>query len=70
MIFMNLFLYVCNLKTEFIWGWVENLAGKGENAGYQHFLLFPQILPKDFFSGSLKVGLYSKGLVYEYESCC
>ena len=21
---------------------VENLVGKGENAGYQHFLLFPQ----------------------------
>ena len=21
---------------------VENIAGKGENAGYQHFLLFPQ----------------------------
>ena len=29
---------------------VENTAGKGENAGYQHFLLFPQcfqsLLPK------------------------
>ena len=22
-------------------GWVENIMGKGENAGYQHFLLFP-----------------------------
>ena len=21
---------------------VENIVGKGENAGYQHFLLFPQ----------------------------
>ena len=29
-----------NLK--FILGRVENIAGKGENAGYQHFLLFPQ----------------------------
>ena len=24
----------------------ENIAGKGENAGYQHFLLFPQCFPK------------------------
>ena len=25
---------------------VENTVGKGENAGYQHFLLFPQCFPK------------------------
>ena len=25
---------------------VENIVGKGENAGYQHFLLFPQCFPK------------------------
>ena len=24
---------------------VENTVGKGENAGYQHFLLFPQCFP-------------------------
>ena len=29
--------------------------GKGENAGFQHFLLFPQCFHKAFFSGSLKV---------------
>ena len=34
---------------------VENTVGKGENAGYQHFLLFPQSFPKP--SGSLKVGI-------------
>ena len=34
---------------------VENIVGKGENAGYQHFLLFPQCFPKAFLSGSLKV---------------
>ena len=28
---------------------VKNTAGKGENAGYQHFLLFPQWLPKASF---------------------
>ena len=26
----------------FIFDRVENIVGKGENAGYQHFLLFPQ----------------------------
>ena len=25
---------------------VENNVGKGENTGYQHFLLFPQCFPK------------------------
>ena len=25
---------------------VENTAEEGENAGYQHFLLFPQCFPK------------------------
>ena len=33
----------------------ENIVGKGENAGYHHFLLFPQCIPKAFFSGSLKL---------------
>ena len=28
---------------------VENTVGKGENAGNQHFLLFPQCFPKPFF---------------------
>ena len=36
---------------------VENIEGKGENAGYQHFLLFPQCFQKASFSGSLKVGI-------------
>ena len=34
---------------------VENIAGKGENAGHQHFLLFPLCFQKFTFSGSLKV---------------
>ena len=29
-------------KSKFIYGRVENIVGKGENAGYQRFLLFPQ----------------------------
>ena len=38
-------------------GRVENIVGKGENAGYQHFLLFPQCFGKASFSRSLKVGI-------------
>ena len=26
---------------KFVLGTMENIVGKGENAGYQHFLLFP-----------------------------
>ena len=29
-------------KFEFVLEMVENIMGKGENAGYQHFLLFPK----------------------------
>ena len=36
---------------------VENIVGKRENAGYQHFLLFPQCFQKASFSGSSKVGI-------------
>ena len=36
---------------------VANTVGKGENAGYQHFLLFPQCFPKPSSLGSLKVGI-------------
>ena len=35
-------------------GEIENM-GKGENAGDQHFLLFPQCFQKASTSGSLKV---------------
>ena len=34
---------------------VENIVGKGENAGYQHFLLFLQCFQTASFQGSLKV---------------
>ena len=33
---------------------VENTVGKGENAGYQHFLLFPQVFSKAFFFRVIK----------------
>ena len=35
----------------------ENIVGKGENAGYQHFLLFPTTFQKASSSGLLKVGI-------------
>ena len=31
----------CNLKLKFVLRRVENSVGKGENAGYQHFILSP-----------------------------
>ena len=34
---------------------IGNTAGKGENAGYQHFLLFPQYFPKLSSQRLLKV---------------
>ena len=42
-------------KLKFILGIVETFLGKGENAGYQHFLLFPKCFQKPPSSGSLKV---------------
>ena len=34
---------------------LENIVGKGENAGNHYFLLFPQCFQNLFFSGLLKV---------------
>ena len=36
-------------KLNFDLGMVENIVGKGENAGYPHFLLFPQCFQKPSF---------------------
>ena len=44
-----------NLKFDL--GRVENIVGKEENAGYQHFLLFPQCFQRASSLGSLKVGI-------------
>ena len=40
----------------FVLNTIENFVGKEENAGYQHFLLFPQSFQKDLSSGLLKFG--------------
>ena len=42
---------------------VENIMGKGENAGYQHFLLFAQCFQKLSFPGSLAEPHSSVGIV-------
>ena len=41
----------------FLFDWLESIVGKGENAGYQNFLLFPQWFQKAFSSWVLKVGI-------------
>ena len=43
-----------------VFGRVENIVGKGEYAGYQHFLLFPQCFQKASFLGSFKVRIVWK----------
>ena len=40
----------------------ENIVGKGENAGYQYFLLFPQCVQKPSCPRSLKSVLCCKEL--------
>ena len=49
-------IYV-NEKLKFGLGTVEKIEVKGENAGYQHFLLFPQCFQKASFSRLLKAGI-------------
>ena len=41
---------------QFTFGRVENIVGEGENAGYQHFLLFPLCFQKMFYE-VLQVGI-------------
>ena len=41
-------------KLKFVLGRVENIGEKGENAGYQHFLLFPQCFQKLLFPSCIK----------------
>ena len=40
---------------------IENIVGKGENAGNQHFLLFPQCFHKFCLARSLKHSMCCKG---------
>ena len=49
-------------KLKYVLGLVENMVEKGENAGFQHFLIFPLWFQKSNLPGSLKVGMYGKEL--------
>ena len=40
---------------QFLLDRIEDIVGKGENAGVQHFLLYPQSFEKGFFWGMSKV---------------
>ena len=42
-------------KLIFVDGSVESIVGKGENAGYQHLLLFPQCFQKAYFSKVIEI---------------
>ena len=44
-------------KLKFVLERVENIVEKGENAGYQHFLLIPQCFQKLSIPEVLKVGI-------------
>ena len=46
-----------NKELKFVFGRVENIVGKGENAGNQHFFLFPQCFQKLSFVEVFKVGI-------------
>ena len=46
-----------NEKLKFVSRRLENIVGKGENAGYLHFLLFQQCFQKASFWGLLKVSV-------------
>ena len=46
-------------ELKFVLGRVENIGGKREYAGYQHFILFPQCFQKPSYTGSSKVVIVS-----------
>ena len=56
-------------KQKLFFGWSENIVGKGENAAYQHFLLFPQCFQKVSFLGSFGKVLNASQHLH-WVSCC
>ena len=49
-------------NSKFVLGRVENIVGKGENAAYQHFLLFHNVFKSLLRMGCYKLGLCGKEL--------
>ena len=55
----------------FVYDRAENIVGKGENAGYQHFIHFPQCFQKAFYSRSLKIEIvWSRVMGYQAVYIC
>ena len=50
-------LKVAEMTIFFFFDRAENTVGKGENAGYQHYVFFPQCFPKPSSLGWLNVGI-------------
>ena len=50
-----------NQKTKFVHNGVKNIVGKGENAGYEHFLLFPQYFKRNLDLSCQKASLCGNG---------
>ena len=50
-------------KLKFVLGRVDNIVEKGENAGYQHFLLFQQCFQSFHFQTCLRSELCGKRLL-------
>ena len=50
-------------RLKFVIGKVENIVGKGENYGYQPFLLFPTMFSKGYFLRVFKVGIAWKEFI-------
>ena len=42
---------ICRRQNKFFLELVENIVGKGENAGYQHFLLSNNVFQRFLFQG-------------------
>ena len=51
-------------STTFVFLRAENIVGKGENAGYRHFLLFSQCFKGSFFLWGEKMALCIKRLAF------
>ena len=47
--FEPVLLFVVSKMMIFVFDRIDNIVGKGENAGHQHFLVFPQCFQKGFF---------------------
>ena len=48
---------ICDVKMKFVSERIEIILGKGENAGNQHFLLFPKCFQKPPSQELLKFGI-------------